>query len=283
MFSFLKSKNTDPKANLRKALGNYHLPSFPGVVVEALRVMRSPEASASSIADILSADPAMTVRVLGLANSAAFSPVKKIENLSQAVALIGLSQLESLVLSVAVGNSMPKQDSHGYDMKRFWLASARRGVLAKSLASILCPTRAAECFTCGFLQDFALPFLVIGRPTEYGSILEQWQGSKEDLFQLERAHFDWDHAEVGTWLCSEWDLPESIASAIGGHHGNDENLYNCPTPVSLVAALREGGKENGEEVLIENACSERGLSKDKVKELISSSFKDAENILRLMS
>ena len=283
MFSFLKGKNTDPKASLRKALGNYHLPSFPGVVVEALRMMRSSDASASSIADVLSADPAMTVRVLGLANSAAFSPAKKIENLSQAVALIGLSQLESLVLSVAVGKVVPKQDSHGYDMKRFWLASARRGVLAKSLASALCPTRGAESFTCGFLQDFAIPFLVVGRPAEYGSILEQWQSSEEDLFQLERTHFDWDHAEVGTWLCSEWDLPENIASAIGGHHRNDDDLYDCPAPVSLVAVLREGGKENGEEVLIENARSQHGLSKDKVQELISSSFQDAENILRLMN
>jgi HD-like signal output (HDOD) protein len=167
-------------------------------------------------------------------------------------------------------------------MKRFWRASARRGVLAKSLASILCPTKAAESFTCGFLQDFAIPFLVFGRPGEYGSILEKWQSSEEDLFQLEREQFEWDHAEVGTWLCSEWDLPENIASAIGGHHGNDDEVYDCPAPVSLVAVLRESEKESGEEALIENAHARHGLSKDKVQELLSSSFRDAEGILRLM-
>jgi HD-like signal output (HDOD) protein len=281
MFSFFKSKNTDPKSSLRKVLGDYQLPSFSGVVVETLRIMRTPDASASSVAEILSADPGLTVRVLGIANSAAFSPVKKIENLSQAIALLGFSQLESVVLSVGVSASIPKKDSSGYDFKRFWLASMRRGVLARSLASILCPTRVAESFTCGFLQDFAIPFLVFSRPREYGPILKNWQCSNEDLSELERAQFDWDHAEVGTWLCSEWDLPENIASAIGGHHRTKDDLYNCPPPVSLVALL--GESENGVESLVEEAHSKHGISQDKVNELISSSFNDAEGLIRLMS
>ena len=98
MFSFLLRKKTDPKARIQEALKGYALPSFPGAIMETLQRIRDPESSASGIADVLALDPGLSVRLLRVANSAAFSPSTKVENLAQAVALVGLSQLESLVL-----------------------------------------------------------------------------------------------------------------------------------------------------------------------------------------
>ena len=106
MLSFFKKK-TDPKAGLQKALSGYSLPSFPAAIMQTLERIRDPEACASSVADALSVDPGLSVRVLRLANSAAFSARNKVENLSQAIALVGFSQLETMVLSVGVSGAMP--------------------------------------------------------------------------------------------------------------------------------------------------------------------------------
>ncbi len=282
MFSFFKRFKTDPKEQLRGMLAGYTLPSFPGAVTETLQRIRNPESSAASIAEVLSSDPGMSVRVLRVANSAAFSPTKKVENLTQAVALVGLSQVESLVLSVGVGAVMPNGPSQGYDIKRFWYAAARRGLLARGFASLLCPARTSECFTAGFLQDMALPFLAHHRAEEYGPLLEQWHVSGGDLALQERDKLGQDHAEIATWLCSEWDLPENIASAIGGHHDPQNKAYDCPPPVALVAWIRESEEDSGVESLIEAAHAHYGLPVEKVNELVESSFRDADEFAKLM-
>ncbi|MCP4600410.1 MAG: HDOD domain-containing protein [Proteobacteria bacterium] len=258
------------------------MPSFPGTVMEIVQRIRNPDSSAKSVAEILALDPGLTIRVLRIANSAAFSPVKKIENLSQAVALVGLSQLESLVLSVAVKASIPRKPIPGYDFKQFWKASVRRGVLARDLATILCPTRKAEAFTSGFLQDLAIPFLVSQKPKEYGPVLKKWHDGNQDLIKLEQEAFEWDHAEVATWICHKWDLPENIASAIGGHHKTKDSEYDCPPPVSLVANIRETEESLGLETLIEMADSQYGIPSAQTEELVESSFKKSEDLIQLM-
>jgi HD-like signal output (HDOD) protein len=281
MLSFFKKK-TDPKARLQKALPGYSLPSFPAAIMATLEKIRDPNACASTVAEALSADPGLSVRVLRLANSAAFSARKKVENLSQAIALVGFSQLETMVLSVGVSGAMPGRSSPGYDAVRFWRASARRGVLAHSLASILCPARGSECFTAGFLQDMAVPLLATQDPEQYGPILERWHTDGGDLCQMEREVYDWDHAEVATWMCHEWDFPESLTAAIGGHHGASFEGYQHLAPVSLVAWLREDEQDPGLGGLIQEAHSRWGIPMESLQKLIEASFERGDVLARLM-
>ena len=84
-----------------------------------------------------------------------------------------------------------------------------------------------------------MPFLVNHRPAEYGPIIDTWHAGGAALLEAERERFDWDHAEVATWIAQEWDLPPGMASAIGGHHTPGDPLYDCPPPVALVANLSD--------------------------------------------
>lgn len=281
MFSFFRKK-FNPKSKLKAVFKDYALPSFPTVVMQALAEMRKSDSSASSIAAILSLDPGLSVQVLRIANSPIFSPVKKVENLSQAVAIVGLSQLESLVLSVGIGNNIGKGCSAEFDSRSFWRASARRGVLARNLAKTLIPAKTSECFTAGFLQDMAVPFLVGQRPAEYGPILEDWKSNGGSLADLEGAIFDWNHAEVATWMCAEWDFPESIAASIGGHHGVKVSGHEPLLPVVLVSQLREGDECLGVDELIESAVARTNLTEPELVTIIESSFENAEELARLL-
>jgi HD-like signal output (HDOD) protein len=281
MFSFFKKK-TDPKARLEKAMRGYALPSFPAAIMQTLEKIRDPDARASSVAEALSLDPGLSVQVLRLANSAAFSARNKVENLTQAIALVGFSQLETMVLSVGVSGATPTTSSPGYDAARFWRASARRGVLAHSLASILCPARRSECFTAGFLQDMALPLLATRAPDKYGPILERWHKEGGDLCEMEQEACGWDHAEVATWMCQAWDFPESIAAAIGGHHGEQLSGHETLGPVSLVAWLREDDEDSAVEAMIEDARSRWAVPPDTVRKLMEESLEKGEALAQLM-
>jgi len=239
MFSFLSKKNTDPVKALKDALGEFSLPSFSKADLELMRRIRDPEISAPEIAEVLELDPGLSVKLLSLANSAAYTPSHEIRSVSQAVALVGLSQLESLVMTATLKKGVPACEHASLDAQAFWNTSALRGVLARDLAKRLCPARTAECFTAGFLQDLAVPFLASERADEYADILDAWHEGDAVLAERERERFPWDHAQVATWIASEWELPENLASAIGGHHAPDDDTYDCPLPVALVANLSD--------------------------------------------
>ncbi len=280
MFSFF-TKKTNPKAKLKKILKGYELPSFPAVVMQILQKIRSPYSSITAIADSLSLDPGLSVKVLGIANSAAFSPSKKVENLTQAIALVGISQLESMVLGVGVAKGLPKQSCQWHDPGEFWLASAKRAVLASDLAQLLCPAKEGECFTAAFLQDMALPFLACHRCEEYDPIFKKWHLEGGDLAALERECLDWDHAEVAAWICSEWGLPGNIAAAIRGHHGESVEDYESLAPVRLVAILREDDANSGIEEMIAEAQT-YGVPEEKTLALIEPGFEKAKELARLI-
>lgn len=283
MFGFLARRQADPRKLLLKVLGEYSLPSFPGTVLETLSRIRDPGSSAGAIAEVLGVDPGLSVRVLNIANSAAYSPTRKVENLTQAVALVGFSQLESLVMSVAVGKALPKTGTPEYDFKRFWQAAACRGTVARELAKLICPARVSECFTAGFLEDLAIPFLANCPNIAYGPVLAKWNAQGGNLATLEREVFDWDHAEVATWICSEWHLPENIASAIGGHHQTEDSSYDCPSPVGLVACLSDRVNESEVKQLVSWAVEHYGQDAARVRQAVEKSLEEAQELARLMT
>jgi len=282
MFSFFKKK-INPKEKLKETLVGFELPSFSGAILQILKQIRNPYSSVNDIAEKLSLDPGLSVKLLSIANSAAFSPTKKVENLTQAISLVGLSQLESLVLGVGVAKSLPSKTCQWHDPAEFWLTSARRAMLALELTKMLCPAKESECFTAAFLQDMALPMLACIRLDDYEPIFKTWHLEGGDLAELERDVLEWDHAEVATWICSEWDMPENIALAIKEHHepktDDDPDSFG---PVKLVGILREDESNNGLDEIIEKAQDDYGIPEDKIQAIIEPAFEKATEIAKMI-
>ena len=68
MLAFLRNKGTDPKAQLRKVLGEFELPAFPAIAQEVLALMRDDDVPGAKIADGLGRDPGLSVSVLRTVN-----------------------------------------------------------------------------------------------------------------------------------------------------------------------------------------------------------------------
>ncbi len=282
MFSFFKNKS-DPKVHLEKVLKGYQLPSFPAIILQILQKIRSPYSSAYDISESLSLDPGLSIGLLRIANSAAFSPSKKVENLTQAIALVGISQLESLVLGVGITRGIPRQVCQWHDPAEFWLTAAQRAMLSQELAQLICPAKESECFTAAFLQDMALPFLACHRADDYAPILKKWHLEGGNLAELERETLKWDHAQVATWICSEWKLPENIALSIKLHHEDiKDDDYEGSGPVKLVSILREDKSNNGQDELIAKADEIFGITKEKMESIMESSFEKGKDFARVI-
>ncbi|MBU1219723.1 HDOD domain-containing protein [Myxococcota bacterium] len=281
MFSFF-SKAFDPASNLKKVLKGYELPSFPAVVMEILRKLRDPNSSYSQIAASFSLDPGLSVKLLRMANSPAFCPVKRIDNITQAIALVGLSQLESLVISVGIARNIPRKRCNSLNPSDFWLVSAQRAMIADEVAKRICPARESECFTGAFLQDMALPFLACQRVEDYEPILSRWAKDGGNLADIERQSLKWDHAEVASWICDLWQLPENIAAGIRGHHGSEVNGHEILPPVRIAALLRTPDKDGGITDIFD-ACLLLGINETEVNAIFESALKRASSLAGLIA
>ncbi len=281
MLKLFSKKKTDPAAELENLLGEYGLPSFSPVIMSALEKVRDDECSNGEIAEIATRDPGLSVRLLGTVNSAAFSIRNSVNSVHQAVSLLGRSQLESILVSMAVRESLPDSDAPGYDVQRFWTTSARRATAAAALADRIDPATRSESFTASLLGDMAIPILSHRKPGDYGPILEQHHLGGENLEQLENQAFGWDHARVASWMCAAWKFPDRLASAIGSHHGTGEEDMVALPAVQLVAHLREVEEGDGTDEIIERAYDVYHLPKDESAELIRVSFEESAAVARL--
>jgi HD-like signal output (HDOD) protein len=261
----LRRKKADGAAALKQILGDAEVPTFPAAVVKTLETLRAPDSSASDVADALSVDPGLTVRLLKLVNSAGFGPSRPVSSIDQAVAIAGFGAVESIVLSVGITGAIPAISVEGFDQSRFWMAASRRATTARAFAGVLHPATASFSFTAGLLQDMAIPMLAGARP-DYRQVLVEWHEGGDELHILEREAFGWSHDEVGGLLCDQWDLPAGLRDAIAGHHQQDAS--EVPAAVRLVAPLREVEHQADIDAITAAAAGEYGIAPERSAELL---------------
>lgn len=78
------------------------LPTLPDVVLMVRQRAEDPLISLQEIAEIISTDPALSARIIKVANSAFIGRSIRVNTLSQAVTRIGLTQIKNIVIAVAL-------------------------------------------------------------------------------------------------------------------------------------------------------------------------------------
>ena len=261
--ALFKRKASKAQRELRNLLGDCEFPHVPQVAMRILQKLRDPDADFEEVSDCLRWDPALVVKVLGTVNSAAYGTSVRIEDVRHAVSFLGRAQLEQLVIALAVKDCLPAGEAPGYRRERFWRAAAMRAALGRCIGLELHPSRSSEAFTAGLLQDMAVPVLAHALPDRYGPILEAWHGEGSvHLSDLEQEAFGWDHAQVGAYLGTTWELPESLVEAVRHHHSDACSDWDVPPAIRLVALLRETRAEHGIEAMVEEARESYGLTPD---------------------
>ena len=248
------------KAQVKGALGDFTLPSFPGTVLDSLSALRDPSLTMAGIAERLAVDPGLCARLLALAGSTAYALRHPVRDVGHAVSLLGRGEVEALVLSVAVPRLLPEHPSPSFDSGRFWRASARRATTAKRLAEALAPGRKAEAFAASLLQDMAVPLLAEVHGEPYARVLDAWRHEGGDLTARELDLFGFDHASIGGFVAEKWGFPPNLVAALGDHHVPDAK--EVPLSVRLVASLGEGEPDEERDALVVTAHERFGLVSD---------------------
>jgi diguanylate cyclase (GGDEF)-like protein len=193
------------------------LPASVNVPMRILALQRSPTSSMEQFAQVIALDPALSAKVLGLANSAFFCPARPIHTVSEAVRTIGLKNLLPLLFGLSLAGLFHHTDLPQSDRTLLWRTSLFKAIVAGEWARSCAPQRADEAFVCGLLQDIALP-VIAGSDRATSLELSAVLDVEKDRAQREQKLFGTDHCEVGAAVGKRMGLPQLVIDAITAHH-----------------------------------------------------------------
>lgn len=197
------------------------LPTLPAVVPKLLSLIESTSSNASIITDAISRDPALTSKVLKVANSAYYGFPQGISDLERAVALLGFNMVKSLAISIGVFRSLPPDKKSPYfSQKELWLHSATVATVMKEMGKRYGKSDNHEhLFIIGLLHDIGMVVFDQFFSELFQQALEEAQNLEMGkLYMAERKVIGSDHGEVGAILLTRWKFPDMISNPIAVHH-----------------------------------------------------------------
>jgi diguanylate cyclase (GGDEF)-like protein len=208
----------DPLASRADDLGQRirsasNLPSPPAVAARLLEVAEDPDLSLTKVVEILRLDPALTAKLLRLANSPLYARRRHIDTLQQAVTLLGLDAVLTAALSLTLLSDSSRSSSV---FRAQWTRSVHAAVAAQALAAHRPGVSPPDAFLGALVQDIGVLVIAKLEPHVYEGI----KGFDHDgIVATERRALGVDHAEAGAELLAAWHLPDHIVSAVRNSHG----------------------------------------------------------------
>lgn len=192
--------------------------TLPSVVNDILDIVSKKNSSASDLTNIIESDPALTTRILAVANSAYYGFVKKISTISHAVVVLGFHEIQNIALSMSVVQLFDRKGSEFSE--NLWRHSFAVGVGTRMIAQYLSRKIDGKYFVSGLLHDVGKIFLSQYLPELFGKLLSAMdeKGNNYSYHALEERIFGITHTKVGEILLTTWMFPPDIVNAVASHH-----------------------------------------------------------------
>ena len=158
---------------------------------------------------------------------------RTISEIKQAVMFIGLDTIKGLVSAILLKQTFKGESS--ISLERFWddsldLAKAMNFVGNRIKNKISVDT----LYTIGLFQDCGIPILAL-KYKNYKKILQYSNENELNSISLEEKYYKTNHAILGYFVASSWNLPKNICQIILRHHDTTfiENLKGCENQLAF--------------------------------------------------
>jgi len=194
------------------------IPTLPIIAQEILMLVEDDFVTINKLKGIIENDPAISVRVLALANSAYYGIGCNVETLSDAIFRIGFNNVRYLAVGISLITLFEEtKNEKAARYEKIFVHSMATGLVAKFLARKLSLRISDDILVVSILHDIGLLMMNRYLFEEYQKVHELLNSSG-DLLKAEKDVFNFTHPELGQWLAEEWNLPRRISNIISYHH-----------------------------------------------------------------
>ncbi len=190
----------------------------PLILKKIIELSNDPTSSAAKVADVICGSPSVATRVLRLANSAHYGFPRRINRIQDAVALLGMHSIRSLVVVATAYNLFYKPGPFEKYYQGLWEHSIATAVLSKVIAGRGGIPDVESAYISGLLHDIGKLVLIERFQDQYFQILKLKELDSLNFLQSEEAMFGFSHSLVAAVLLEKWNLPEDIVEAVAAHH-----------------------------------------------------------------
>lgn len=202
---------------IRRAIGKLErLPSGSQTYAALTEVASDPRAGIADVAAIVQRDPAMSVKVLQLVNSAYFGCAQRVVSIQDALRYLGIELVKGLSLTAHVFDMLEMKAVPGFSVEKLQSHSILTARIAKRLIDD--PRRGEEAFTAALVHDVGKMIIATGFPEQFGQIVREVRETGKPFHDVEKEIVGVTHAEVGAYLLGVWGLPFSIVESVAFHH-----------------------------------------------------------------
>mgnify|MGYP000645021966 CR=1 FL=1 len=215
--------------------------SLSAVAQQVAQLAGDINCSVAELDKVISKDPAMSSKLIKMANSSLFGFFKKSRNVSDAVTRLGLKQTRNLAYSFCVGNLVSGEKSaegHEHENSQFnvWCHSVAAGalndLLAKHSGARELRKHSDAAFLTGLLHDIGVILADQYKHKDYYSIPGMMTYLNQSLPKVESRFLGFTHEDLGARVLEKWKFPKEVVDAVQGHHSPGQHLDNPLTPLT---------------------------------------------------
>jgi len=211
--------------------------TIPDICLSLNELVTQHTCSVTDISRVVGHDPALTVRVLRLANSPIYSRGGTISSLDQAILKIGTDELCNIALATAAALVFKGAGESRINLKDYWNHSVYSAVLAQRIYSQCFKQRGGSMFIAGLLHNLGL--LVVLERLPYLAIdLEDVIGPHKRATNFERDKLGFTLTEVASELLYHWRLAPQLISLVRNQHLSDPDSQSVEGHFSLYCAIK---------------------------------------------
>lgn len=194
------------------------LPPIRSVYQSLREELSSDRADLSRVARLVAQDPAITAKVIQLVSSAFFGLPRRVSDPHDAVVLLGLNTIHSVVVAGHVFEYLGDTGVHSEMITHLWNASIGTGELAARFANDQGSNRDVQKLArlAGVLSMIGRGVLLSSEYAFYDEVFALAAKEQLSLSLAERDTFGATHLEVAMYALGQWGFAESIVDVVAG-------------------------------------------------------------------
>ncbi len=232
-----------PQFNELRLTGNLPSPSAAGLKI--LTLTSKEDFAYDELIKTMLADPALSGRIIKIANSANRDGLPAVHTVAQATMRLGVRAVRSVALGFSLIADNRRGAAKDFDFQQYWSDSLATAVAVHMLAQVTRFPDPASAFTCALLCDVGKLALACVHPERYSAIIKANTGAPDlALAKVEAREFGIDHFEVTSELMEHWGLPgefqEVALLRAMDPDPSDDDLVDVGGPPELLDLVRSG-------------------------------------------